>query len=126
MVHGLAAAGSTPLTSTATNREQPAGSAISTECPGPAGGIEWAATSVNGTSYPAASSRASPRMDSAYPRSGVIANSITVSSDPMRILASEPISPASWPGPASTRMPSCSVPMPNSLTEQIIPSEILP
>ena len=112
-----------PSTRTVTNRPQPTGSAIVTGQPplrAPANGMR--AGSVNGRSKAAASSRASPRMDSAYPRSGVMANSMTASSEPISARASVP---GAAIGPI-TRMPSCSVPMPSSRVEQIIPSEIRP
>ena len=68
-------------------------------------------------------SRAMPRIENAYPRSGVTLTSTAASFRPSSSIASAPTG-ASMPRSASRRMPSCSSPMPSSRCEAIMPSEV--
>ena len=134
--------GSTPRTTCATNRSQPGtpwigASSSSSTANSPAAGARSAAVgtpgSVNGAPVEWEYSRATPRIEKQYPRSGVTLISSTSSARPSRTLASAPTCTAAGSMPycaiaasSSTRMPSWSSPMPSSRTEQIIPSEMWP
>ncbi len=120
---GLGRFGSIPVTVRATNRSQPAGSSIRTSYPRPFGfGVSSSAGSRSSVSYAIAVSRATPRSDSAYPRSGVTAMSSTSSRRPSSSMASAPTSASG----GRTRMPLWSSPRPSSRAEQIMPLEIWP
>ena len=90
------------------------------------------AGSVNAAPVACEYSRATPRTEKQYPRSGVTLTSTVSRSSPSSGRASAPgtsdasssASPANFR--VSTRMPSWSSPMPSSRSEQIIPAETWP
>ncbi len=116
-----------PCTSRSTNRSQAVGSAMlagytcgltsftSAGRPASAGSVNWAPNAI-------ASSRATPRTDSAKPLSGVTLMSSTWSRSPAYSAKSAP----SGASGDSTRIPEWSSPMASSAAEQIIPSDIRP
>jgi hypothetical protein len=116
---GDRAEGSRPVTVRSTSRSTPESGSTSPGCPLPSiGSGSTAAGSVNATPYAVAASRATPRIDRQYPRSGVTAMSSTSSRRPSSSTAGAPTSGC----PSSTRMPVWSSPTPSSRDEQIIPS----
>src|SRR6266704_6200738 len=121
---GVGAAGSIPRTSRAENRSQPSGSSTLTGYGGVGvapGGSTASAGSRNGTPSACDSSRAMPRTDRQYPRSGVTSRSSTMSSSPTSGRAG---SPGAAESGGSTMIPVWSSPIPSSRAEQIMPSEI--
>ena len=123
MTGGVGAAGSMPRTSRAANRSQPTGSSTVTGY-GDSSVAPGASTACAGSRYatPSAcdSSRAMPRTDRQYPRSGVTSRSSTTSSRPTSGRAG---SPGAAESGGSTMIPLWSSPMPSSRAEQIMPSE---
>ncbi len=120
---GVSAEGSNPETERSTNRSHAEGSAIDA---GWASSVKvggsTSAGSRQGTPKAVAVSRAMPRIDRAYPRSGVISSSMTSSRSPSSSTTSAP----RWVSAGRIRMPLWSSPMPSSRAEQIMPSDTWP
>ena len=126
MKSGVGAAGSKPVTLRATKTGQPSASSTTTGWPSAlAAGVSRIAGSRKplAPSTDTSTSRAMPRIDRAYARSGLISNSMVSSSSPRTGRTSWPGSPASA---GSTMMPSWSSPRPSSAAEQIIPADRWP
>src|SRR5690606_7502581 len=110
-------------TERSTNRSQAVGSAIDAGHDEPeVSGTSMAAGSRNGASNAIATSRATPRMESAYPRSGVTSSSSTSSRRPSSSTTSAPIGESG----GRSMIPGDFSAMPSSASEQIMPSEIRP
>ena len=115
---------SPPLPLTVTKRPQPAGSSMRTGAAAPARPGSTRPGSLVGERKVEVGGQLAGQAPDRHGVAavGVIDNSMTMSSAPM-ISARRTARHLAGP---STRMPSCSVPVPNSRTEQIIPSESRP
>ena len=131
--------GSTPRTTRVTKIEQPsrprigawssmvtsnARAKLSATCAPPLAG-NHVAGSRNAAPVSCEYSRATPRIEKAYPRSGVTLMSTAESSRASRASASEPSS-GSRPSSPRRMMPEWSSPKPSSLAEASMPSETWP